>query len=360
MDDDDTSSSGTPEMPEIEDGAGSAPSGVPVASPLAVAEVAAVGSEDTAAVRAEQTNDQQVKDPNTTMLRQDLNSGEAKINAPVIENIQNEREETHAVLNGDNIGGNVTSYAARMKQAEQDAKEDAEVYEDMVRDQRRHEEEWERRMHTVGDMEMSGADLEKLMNFIRSPAGKAKIESALKSKGMDQKQIDKAQREAEEFARLKEEEKKRDLTPDEQHRLNEINKSTEFKVYMQEAAEVAHNNGIVISCNRSLNTQAAQVTVKEDAKYETRNAVYDEKNNSKEKMAEKSSAFSDITSQALANERFANAPKLTSNFSASAAVQPSAVALPSVANDAGITTTQIAANVTQIKIRQAAADTSFG
>jgi len=149
--------------------------------------------------------------------------------------------------------------------------------------------------HKFGDMNMSGADLEKLMKFIKNPDIQQRISEKLSAKGVDKKSIAKGQAEMNEYIKLKEKEEKEgkdSLSTSEKLRMQQINESKEFKVYAETSVQVAREQGFVPS---SENTQSAMtartsddkadkldaksnvVSQQADAKQETSNKFVDNK-----------------------------------------------------------------------------------
>jgi hypothetical protein len=123
---------------------------------------------------------------------------------------------------------------------------------------------WLKQNHQMGGMNLSGEDLEKLMNFIKNPAMQKLIADRLASKGVDKKTIAKGQSEMNDYIKLKEKESKEGLTKEEQHRLQQINDSKEFKVYAAESVEVARERGIDLSQNKTASIIAAATDEKEE------------------------------------------------------------------------------------------------
>lgn len=161
---------------------------------------------------------------------------------------------------------------AERQEAKDKKKEDAlDAHEERQREFERSEarrKDWLERDHQMGDLTLSGADLEKLMNFIKNPAIQKKIESALKSKGVDAKAIQKGQSEMDEYIKLKEKEQEHELTKEEKARLQQINKSPEFKVYAAEAEKFTKQRGMSMSQDNSGSFQLAS-TAADKRDYQT-------------------------------------------------------------------------------------------
>jgi len=129
-----------------------------------------------------------------------------------------------------------------------------ESYAQMEEEQMRIEK-WNEATHNFGGMKISGEDLQKIFDFLKDPANRAKIEEKMKQDGASEETIKKGREEMDEYIRLKELQKKRDLTKAEQERLRQIEESEAFKKYAQSTAEMAQNNGIKLP---SLKSEAAQ------------------------------------------------------------------------------------------------------
>ncbi len=147
----------------------------------------------------------------------------------------------------------LTPDARRRKQAEQNmqnlAQAMSEIHEERMEEQMRLEK-WNKDTHNFGGIQLSGEDLQKVMNFLKDPANRTKIEEKMRKDGVDEETIKKGREETDEYIRLKELQKKRDLTKAEQDKLKQIEQSEEFKIYAKKAAEEALTNGIKLPSMR--------------------------------------------------------------------------------------------------------------
>ncbi len=228
------------------------------------------------------------------------------------------------------------------------------------REQEEQRKAWEAKTHQMGGVEMSGADLEKLLNFMKSPAAVAKVEAAMKAKGASQKQIEKAQKEWKEYNDLKDKEKSGEqLTPQELKRLQEINKSPEFQQYSQTATEVAHKVGIDLPTQKT--KEATNLSSKIDFinDVSSRQEARALQQTDLTTLNKKESGFEELSGKSIAKSHFSGAPDLTNSFATSSALPIAQGKTPVVANDLS-GDTPAAAVVTQAKAKPAALDTSFG
>ena len=145
-------------------------------------------------------------------------------------------------------GAAVTLAGIAAKEADKEEKR-AQAFEHSQEEIKRSEarRDFMNKEHDFGDMKMSGADLEKLMNFMSNPQMQDKLRERLGKSGMPKEKVDKGMMELNEYAELKKKEKDGTLSEDQQRRLKEINKSEEFKVVAQEAAAYAYQQGLEIN-----------------------------------------------------------------------------------------------------------------
>lgn len=107
---------------------------------------------------------------------------------------------------------------------------------------------------------MNGRDLEAFLRVVGDPKKREQVAQKMREQGMSDKDVKKAEKEAQEFSRLKQIEKMRELTDDEKKRLDEINKSEQFQKYTSATAEVAKEYGVNLP---TMKTEVAQRTLKE-------------------------------------------------------------------------------------------------
>ncbi|OFW87002.1 MAG: hypothetical protein A3J37_08915 [Alphaproteobacteria bacterium RIFCSPHIGHO2_12_FULL_45_9] len=211
--------------------------------------------------------------------------------------------------------------------------------------------------HDFGGMKMSGADLEKLMNFISNPQMQDKLRERLGKSGMPKEKIDKGMKELNEYIELKKKEQEGKLSEEDQRRLREINKSEEFKATSQALAEQAKDYGIELSGNKNeaaiaaVNTQDQSISVAARIdKIKTNN------NNLASSVASNEKGFEGYDRSQSAYDHFSSAPHLADEFASKVAVSKPA----SAANDfsTGLNSTTPTAVVAQVKPK--AIDVSFG
>lgn len=180
--------------------------------------------------------------------RQNLNSN----NDALTSNAQQIWQESYGIKGGDENSQPISEKAKAEKQAADDDKRadfmDRQEREAEDRAERRRE--WMERTHRIGDMEMSGADLEKLIGFMKNPAMKEKIAERLAKKGMDKDEIKKAQKDSEEWASLKEKESKGEkLSAEEKARAEQLEQQKNVQMYVKEFAEFKNELSAKVSGN---------------------------------------------------------------------------------------------------------------
>jgi len=133
-----------------------------------------------------------------------------------------------------------------------------ESYAQMEEEQMRLEK-WNNETHNFGGMQISGEDLQKIFDFLKDPANRAKVEDKMRQDGVDEETIQKGREEMDEYRRLEEIKKKRKLTEEEQRRWDEIQKSDAYRKYAQSTAEIAQKYGIDLPSlkNRTVQDYAA-------------------------------------------------------------------------------------------------------
>lgn len=191
------------------------------------------------------------------------------------------------------------------------------------------QKDWMERDHQVGGMHMSGRDLEGFLRVMGDPKKREQISQKLREQGMSDKDVKKAEKEAQEFARLKQIEKMRDLTDDEKKRLEEINKSETFKKYSE---TVAKENGITLSNSSKLkeatnsnSTTDRESTIKSLSSYAKINAQQELE--AKESTNE-ARGFGVVASAKEVSTTLAKAPELSQAFAQSNVVKLAAQSSP--------------------------------
>jgi hypothetical protein len=182
----------------------------------------------------------------------------ASYNDPTINSAATERLSERIFSYQDSI---FDEFPDGMSEEEKKQKEHLEAMSNLMENFAQMEEEqmrlekWNEATHNFGGMKMSGEDLQKVFDFLKDPANRAKIEEKMKQDGVSEETIKKGREEMDEYIRLKELQKKSDLTKAEQDRLRQIEQSEEFKKYAQNTAEFMKNRGIDLP---SLKTKSAQ------------------------------------------------------------------------------------------------------
>ncbi len=226
---------------------------------------------------------------------------------------------------GDESHAPVTEMGRQKQDEEKEEKRDkfqtAMEYQETQRERREsNRKEFMERQHQFGDMHLSGADLEKLMDFIKNPDMQKKIAERLAAKGVDKKSVAKGQAEMNEYIKLKEKEEKegkQSLTAAELHRLQQINESKEFKVYAETSVKLAQDNGIDLSQNKTANVIAAATDDTSVGRFDAINNVTKLESGlplSEQGEQTKASGFGMVASGRDVSATLASAPLLKSDF----------------------------------------------
>lgn len=173
---------------------------------------------------------------------------------PGIETAEGESAKQVAEENGTALGkgggddGRIVTAAGRERreEAKENKREEADRYREAESARR---DAWLNKPdHDFGGIRMSGHDLDKLINFYSAnPEILGRLQSRL-SKNNDPEKVKKGVKEFEEALALeKKKSQGKQLTPEEQARYLEIQKSQEFKLVAQEAAIFAQSYGIKIN-----------------------------------------------------------------------------------------------------------------
>lgn len=212
--------------------------------------------------------------------------------------------------------------------------------------------------HDFGGMKMSGADLEKLMNFISNPQMQDKLRERLGKSGMPKEKIDKGMKELNEYIELKKKEQEGKLSEEDQRRLREINKSEDFKATAQALAELARDNGVELEANKTKDVMIVNTTNNKEVATAKTIELNARDNNLAVEVSNNKNAFeNEFSSQSAAYAHFSTAPHLGDEFTSKVAVSKP---VP-IANDmkVAVDTTAPAAVVAQAT-KSKAADLSFG
>lgn len=207
----------------------------------------------------------------------------------------------------------------------------AEHFERMEAMQER-QREWMERDHQVGGMHMSGRDLEGFLRVMGDPKKREQIAQKLREQGMSDNDVKKAEKEAQEFSRLKQLEKTRDLTDEEKKRLEEINNSKEFQKFSETYAK---ENGITYSnqSNKHLeqSTKSAAANVSENGSLSFSNSTTLSEEQEREAQKTITEARGFVTSASIkdVSPKLASTPELTAAFTQSNVVQLASKATPS-------------------------------
>ena len=95
---------------------------------------------------------------------------------------------------------------------------------------------------------MSGHDLAKMIDFISDPEKQKVLRERLGKTNMPKEKIEKGMKELNEYLELKKKEQEgQKLTEDQQRRLQELQKSEEFRIVAQEAERLARSDGVKFS-----------------------------------------------------------------------------------------------------------------
>lgn len=142
--------------------------------------------------------------------------------------------------------------AAKEEKKAEERSQSFEAYEEQLK-QSAARKEFMNKDHDFGGMKMSGADLNKLIDFYQgNPQMLDKLKDKMVKSGMSKDKADKGVKELQEYMDLKKKEKDGALTAEQEMRLKDINKSAEFKVVAQEATQFSQENGIQLTQNTSI------------------------------------------------------------------------------------------------------------
>lgn len=287
-----------------------------------------------------------------------------KINLdPADEILKNNSQQVYAEnYLSDRVSESATLMTAAAIAAREDAKEEkrneAFEYHQTQLKQLEARNEFLNKDHDFGGMKMSGADLEKLMNFISNPAMQDKLRERLGKSGMPKEKIDKGMKELNEYIELKKKEQEGKLSEEDQRRLREINKSEDFKVVAQTLDSIAREDGVVFEANKTKDVMIVNTTNnKEVATTKTIQLNAQDINSSAEVASNKKAFENEFSSQSAAYAHFSTAPHLGDEFASKVAVSKP---VP-IANDMKVAaeTTAPAAVVAQAT-KSKAVDLSFG
>ncbi len=213
------------------------------------------------------------------------------------------------------------------KKSRERIEELAEHFERMEAIQAR-QKEWMEREHEVGGLRMNGRDLEAFLRVVGDPKKREQVAQKMREQGMSDKDVKKAEKEAQEFSRLKQIEKMRELTDDEKKRLDEINNSKEFQKFSE---TVVKERGMTYSAqNNASMTNFRNIENSKDSIEAGKTSL--EKIQISSNIGEelsKSRGFGTIANARDASPQLAKAPELTQAFTQSNVVQLAAKALPS-------------------------------
>ena len=198
----------------------------------------------------------------------------------------------------------------------------AEHFERMEAMQER-QREWMERDHQVGGMHMSGRDLEGFLRVMGDPKKREQIAQKLREQGMSDNDVKKAEKEAQEFSRLKQLEKTRDLTDEEKKRLEEINNSKEFQKFSE---TVVKERGMTYSAQNNQSLEENRDGKSAIKKYEGAEAYANTQLNATPSQAtlnqiSTSKGFGAAADVKEVSPQLAKAPELTQAFTQSNVVQ---------------------------------------
>lgn len=217
------------------------------------------------------------------------------------------------------------------KKSRERAEEIAEHFERMEAIQAR-QKEWMEREHEVGGLRMNGRDLEAFLRVVGDPKKREQVAQKLREQGMSDKDVKKAEKEAQEFARLKQIEKMRDLTDEEKKRLEEINNSKEFQKFSETYAK---ENGITYSnqnnkhLEQSTKSAAANVSENGSLSFSNSTTLSEEQEREAQKTITEARGFVTAASIKDVSPKLASTPELTAAFTQSNVVQLASKATPS-------------------------------
>ena len=164
------------------------------------------------------------------------------------------------------------------------------AHEERMEEQQKQYEKWLDDTHQMGNMSISGHDLQKLIDFMKDPENRKKAEQQMKDDGVDDDTIKKGAAEWDEYVRLQMLAQQGKLTEEQQRRLDEINKSDTFRVYSQNMAEYAQKYGLDLP---SMKTEADIKTLGTSAT----NTIH----NGYQAAHEKAASFSDNCTSLMAD-----------------------------------------------------------
>lgn len=216
------------------------------------------------------------------------------------------------------------------KKSRERAEEIAEHFERMEAIQAR-QKEWMEREHEVGGLRMNGRDLEAFLRVVGDPKKREQVAQKLREQGMSDKDVKKAEKEAQEFARLKQIEKMRDLTDEEKKRLEEINNSKVFQKF-SETAFKENGNAFSNRNSRSMLESRTNADVEDgysSAKNFSQSETNDTIQHSTENQIAEAKGFGTAANARDASPQLAKAPELTQAFTKSNVVQLASKSTPS-------------------------------
>lgn len=247
--------------------------------------------------------------------RLNLNSN----NDALTSNAQQIWQENYGIKGNDETSQPISEKAKAEKQASDDDKR-ADFMERQEReseDRAERRREWMERTHRIGDMEMSGADLDKLIHFMKNPAMKEKIAERLAKKGMDKDEIKKAQKDTEEWAALKEKESKGEkLSAEEKAKVEKLEQQKNVQVYVKEAETVRSERQFSLSQNSERDNLVALKQKDETKRYEAKDNITRKLENvvSESGQETKARGFGVVASGRDASDKLSNVASLSEEF----------------------------------------------
>lgn len=253
----------------------------------------------------------------------------------------------------------LAAIAARDKEKEEQRNDSFEYAQEQIK-RTEARQEWLNSDHDFGGVKMSGADLDKLINFYNNnPQVLDQLKNRMTKSGMSKEKADKVAKDFDESMKIQDKESKGiELTDEEKRRKLELSKDKDVQYAAQQYIKIAQEAKIDLEFSRNESIVKAQSAVIETDRLQKRDEARNLGHiNSTTKTAENDKGFESLTSSSTAKAYFASAPDLKDDFSSSA--NKKLVASNDIKPDFGADMTTAIVAQAQTKPKPVL-DTSFG